>query len=124
VEELILNLSGRYLLGIVTIRSRYHLEQFMARFPAIAGAFNATSGLQDTRRVKPHPEPVYAMSRRLGVSPEECLVVGDTPVDIRCGRRAGAYTAGVLCGFGRRDELQKAGADIILDTTADLLKYV
>jgi phosphoglycolate phosphatase len=47
-------------------------------------------------------------------------MVGDTQVDILAGRRAGAQTAGVLCGFGRRADLEKAGADAILETTADL----
>jgi phosphoglycolate phosphatase-like HAD superfamily hydrolase len=28
---------------------------------------------------------------------------------------------GVLCGFGERKELEKAGADLILENTVDLL---
>jgi N-acetyl-D-muramate 6-phosphate phosphatase len=47
-------------------------------------------------------------------------MVGDTPIDIRAGRAAGAQTIGVLCGFGEREELLRAGADLILDSTADL----
>jgi phosphoglycolate phosphatase len=43
-------------------------------------------------------------------------------VDIISGKKAGAQTVGVLCGFGEELELRKAGADLILDTTADLMK--
>jgi len=46
--------------------------------------------------------------------------VGDTTVDIRAGRTAGAQTVGVLCGFGARRELERAGADLILPSVADL----
>jgi len=51
-------------------------------------------------------------------------MVGDTPVDIRAARRAGAWAIGVLCGFGEPRELRRAGAHLILPSTGDLLKYI
>jgi len=57
----------------------------------------------------------------MGVDPSACLMIGDTTIDMRCGRSAGAQTVGVLCGFGTQRELQAAGADLILRTTSDLL---
>jgi phosphoglycolate phosphatase len=59
----------------------------------------------------------------MGVDPEACLMIGDTTMDIRAGVSAGAQTVGVLCGFGQRDELKRAGADLILDTTSQLEQY-
>jgi len=47
-------------------------------------------------------------------------MVGDTTVDIRAGVAAGAQTVGVLCGFGERGELERAGADLILESTTEL----
>ena len=47
-------------------------------------------------------------------------MVGDTTVDIRAGRAAGAQTAGVLSGFGERRELTEAGANVIVEQTLDL----
>ena len=57
----------------------------------------------------------------MGVPPEGVLMVGDTSIDIRAGKAAGAQTVGVLCGFGQKAELRRAGADLILSTTPDLL---
>jgi len=48
-------------------------------------------------------------------------MVGDTTVDIRAGKAAGAQTVGVLCGFGTERELRRAGADLILDNTYELM---
>jgi phosphoglycolate phosphatase-like HAD superfamily hydrolase len=48
-------------------------------------------------------------------------MVGDTTVDIRAARRAGAWAIGVLCGFGEAKELKRAGAHLLLDSPADLL---
>jgi phosphoglycolate phosphatase len=56
----------------------------------------------------------------MGVQPENCLMIGDTTMDILAGKRAGAQTVGVLCGFGERPELEKSGADLILENTSDL----
>jgi phosphoglycolate phosphatase len=55
---------------------------------------------------------------------ERCLLVGDTTVDIYAARSAGARSAGVLCGFGTEAELEGAGADLILNTTSDLGKWM
>jgi phosphoglycolate phosphatase len=49
-------------------------------------------------------------------------MVGDTSVDIRAGKAAGAQTAGVLCGFGQEAELRRMGADLILPTTPLLVE--
>ena len=124
VEEMILTLRDRYRLGIVTSRSRHHIEAFLARFPSIAEAFEVSCGRQDTRRLKPSPQPVLLAAVRLNVEIGNCLMVGDTPVDIKSGRRAGAWTIGVLCGFGRRLELEKAGAHAIVNTTHELVRIL
>ena len=47
-------------------------------------------------------------------------MIGDTTVDMRAGKAAGAQTVGVLCGFGEEDELRQLGADLILNSTSDL----
>ena len=58
----------------------------------------------------------------MSVSADHCLMIGDTTVDIRAGKAAGAQTVGVLCGFGTERELRRAGADLILQSTADLME--
>jgi phosphoglycolate phosphatase len=47
-------------------------------------------------------------------------MIGDTTVDIRAGKSAGAQTVGVLCGFGERAELERQGANVILGNTSEL----
>ena len=42
-------------------------------------------------------------------------MVGDTVVDIQAGKAAGAQTVGVLCGFGTQRELERAGADSLVE---------
>ena len=120
VEDAILALAPRYQLGLITTRSRYHIEQFLLRFPDIAHAFQVTCGLQDTRRLKPSPAPVLLAAERLNLPVEKCVMVGDTTVDVLSARRAGAWSVAVLCGFGERPELEHHGAHLILESTAEI----
>lgn len=121
VDETLWSLHRRgYSLGIVTTRSRYHIDHFLEQFPQIAAVIKVSCGLQDTRRLKPHPSPIWLAAERLGVPLKSCLMVGDTTVDVKSARRAGVWTIAVLCGFGERNELERAGAHFVLESTADL----
>jgi len=51
-------------------------------------------------------------------------MIGDTTVDVRAAKSAGAQTVGVLCGFGNEGELRRIGADLILPSTADVEKVL
>ncbi len=86
--------------------------------------FDVVVGHNHTRRIKPHPMPIRYAAAQINVPVQRCLMVGDTTVDMRSARRAGAWAVGVLCGFGQRPELERAGAHLILGHTrllADLL---
>jgi len=51
-------------------------------------------------------------------------MIGDTTVDIRAGKSAGAQVLGVLCGFGEEPELRRMGADEILADTPQLVNLL
>jgi mannitol-1-/sugar-/sorbitol-6-phosphatase len=44
---------------------------------------------------KPDPEPYRTAAERLGVAPERCLVLEDTPAGVAAGRAAGATVVGI-----------------------------
>ena len=77
---------------------------------------------EDTWRLKPHPGPIRYAAEQLGVAVERCLMVGDTSVDVRAAKAAGAYAVGVLCGFGEGGDL--AGADLILESAVELKRWL
>jgi phosphoglycolate phosphatase-like HAD superfamily hydrolase len=49
-----------------------------------------------------------------GLAPQNCLVVGDTPLDIAGARGAGAVAVGVASGHYSVEELRAAGADHVV----------
>jgi phosphoglycolate phosphatase-like HAD superfamily hydrolase len=114
-------LRPRYPLSIVTARSERAIKRFLDQFE-LSGCFGCVAHAQTCRHSKPYPDPVLWAAAQMGVSPEQCLMIGDTTLDIRAGKAAGAQTVGVLCGFGEEGELRRAGADLILPSTADLVE--
>ena len=112
-------LYARYPLAVASARdersTHVFLEQYQLRpyFKAIATALTC-------EHTKPYPHPIRWAAEQIGVPPAACLMIGDTTVDIRAGRAAGAQTVGVLCGFGQENELRRAGADLIIPSTAHL----
>ena len=61
---------------------------------------------------------------RLGVDPQQCVVVGDYWNDIRDGRVLGARTVAVLTGLMRLELLKKFKPDAIIESVRDLPKTV
>ncbi len=117
VKPVLVQLKQRDLLAVVTTRSQAEAEGFLAE-NGLGELFGAVVSRSSTWRLKPHPEPVIHAAKRLGVPAENCLMVGDTVPDMRSARRAGAVPAGVLCGYGDREELLNAGAAFILEHTS------
>jgi phosphoglycolate phosphatase-like HAD superfamily hydrolase len=95
--------------------------QFLDQF-SLTHYFARIATDQTCEHTKPFPDPIVWVAKQLEVPPEACLMVGDTSVDMRAGKAAGAQTVGVLCGFGEEHELLQYGADLILPKTADLVK--
>jgi N-acetyl-D-muramate 6-phosphate phosphatase len=120
VQEMLKKLAEHYPMCTITTGGVPRVEKFLEHY-GVRDLFKAVVGSQTTRRMKPHPEPLLYAAKMMDVEPAACLMIGDTTIDIRCGRSAGAQTVGVLCGFGTQRELQEAGADLILRTTSDLL---
>ncbi len=119
VHDALIRLAEHYPLGIVTAREQRSAFAILEAH-GLASLFRCVATARTTLRAKPHPDPILWAIHAIGTSPERCIMVGDTTPDIRAGKSAGLLTVGVLCGFGERDELEEAGADIILDSTAAL----
>jgi HAD superfamily hydrolase (TIGR01549 family) len=121
--EMLHELSRRYYLAIVTTRKHHEARVFLEQ-QELTDLVPVITGRDDVWRIKPHPSPVCHTAEQLGVPVERCLLVGDSTVDIEAARAAGARSVGVLCGFGNKEELERAGADLILDNTSNLQDWL
>lgn len=77
----------------------------------------------DAERSKPHPDIFEAALERLGMRPEDAIVVGDSPYDAEAAKRAGLHTVGVRCGGFPEAALREASCIAIYDGPEDLLRH-
>lgn len=78
-----------------------------------------------TPHAKPHPEPLLEAARRMGVSPAQCVYVGDDLRDVQAGRAAGMATVAASWGYlGLGEGIEAWGADAVIDRPAELLNWL
>jgi len=89
--------------AVVTSRSKVSLERYLIT-TGIRDFFSSCICIEDTKRPKPHPEPVLKALASLGGSPSESLFIGDTSFDVEAGKRAGLDTVLVSWTNARVEE--------------------
>lgn len=60
----------------------------------------------------------------LNAAPEDCILVGDRRYDVAGAHRCGIRCIGVRWGYAEAGELEKAGADYLVDTPEELLRLL
>lgn len=76
----------------------------------------------DVPHVKPDPDHLVRALERLEVLPEHAIMVGDHPMDITVGKRAGTLTAGVASGDHGLEELAACAPDYAEKNGAELMR--
>ena len=123
VKTMLDQIKGQYPMAIVSARDEASTLMFLDQFE-LRPYFDPIVTALTAEHTKPYPDPILYAAQKMGIQPENCLMIGDTTVDIRAGKAAHAQTVGVLCGFGEKDELRANAADEILATTAGLAELL
>jgi HAD superfamily hydrolase (TIGR01549 family) len=75
----------------------------------------------DVEHGKPDPRLVGLAVRRIGISVEHAIMIGDTPYDAEAARSAGVAAAGLLTGGFAKEALLEAGCAMVVDNLQELL---
>ncbi|SIO55140.1 phosphoglycolate phosphatase [Singulisphaera sp. GP187] len=97
---------------------------FASRILDHFGLADPFSGIYGTDPGGPAPSKTQIFRRIVmewRLPPAETVVIGDREHDIIAARANGLATVAVLYGFGSREELAAAGAEVFCKTPADLL---
>jgi pyrophosphatase PpaX len=110
--------------GVVTAKRRVTVDLAFARL-RVGHLFETVVGGDETERHKPEPEPLLLAAKRLGVSPQDCAYVGDSPFDVRAAKAAHMYSVAVTWGrIHDRAKLEAEQPSAIVDTAQELYEAV
>jgi 2-phosphoglycolate phosphatase len=114
-----LELLRGYKLALVTNKPRRTTDAILGKL-GVATLFAAITAEGDLTEKKPSPAPILWVADRLGMTPDQIVVVGDGPQDVESGRRAGCRTVGVLGGIPSRKRLEAVKPDVLIESLAEL----
>jgi phosphoglycolate phosphatase len=75
-------------------------------------------------RKKPHPDPMLYAAGKLGASPAETLVVGDSLNDVQSARAAGCAVVVVPYGYREGLSLEDLGADAVVASVEEAARSI
>jgi phosphoglycolate phosphatase len=73
---------------------------------------------------KPEPATLLGLVANMGLTPRDCVMIGDTDVDMKTAVNAGAHGIGVTWGFRDAAELKESGAEFVVKSFAELQKLL
>ena len=86
--------------------------------------FHPVVGAQLSVPKKPDPTLAIQISQQLRVPPEQFLYLGDTGTDMKTAQGAGMFAVGALWGFRFAEELEEAGAEVLVKHPRDVLELL
>lgn len=110
-------------LGVATNDFQQSAELQLAEVGA-ADLFDFICGYDSGFGAKPEPGQIFGFCKRLGLQPQEVVMVGDSSHDLHAGHKAGVgINVGVLTGPASRREIEQL-ADVVLEDISHLPDFL
>jgi HAD superfamily hydrolase (TIGR01509 family) len=117
VREVIAAVEQRGLpLGLGSSSRRAWIEALL-RGVGLTRSFPLIVTAQDVEHAKPAPDIYRRVAELMGVSPERCLVIEDTPAGVASGKSAGMFVVQTRSATSAFPPIE--GADVVLGSLAD-----
>jgi len=109
--------------GVVTNKQERFTLPLLEQL-GVRGKAACVVGGDTTSQSKPHPEPLFAACRAIGVAPGDCVYVGDDLRDVEAGRAAGMKIAVAGWGYLNGGEAESWNADWMVEKPQDVLRFL
>ena len=109
-------------LAVVSNKADYAVKALCEQY--FPGCFDEAVGERAGIARKPAPDTVNEVLKNLQMEKKQAVYIGDSEVDVQTAKNAGMECIAVDWGFRNREILKEAGAETIVSTPAELLKYM
>lgn len=73
---------------------------------------------------KPHPMPLLYAAEKLGIKPENALMIGDSRSDVKAARAAGFHIFCMTYGYNHGEDIRDYNPDVVMDSFTELSSYL
>lgn len=106
--------------GLLTTKGQDQAEK-ISKYFGLDKFLNVIEGRKNGIAIKPAPDQLLKICSDVNVEPKNTLMIGDTELDIMCGKNAGAKTAVVTYGYRKIEELKTYEPDYFIDDLSKIL---
>ncbi len=127
VIDILINLREMgFNLALVTSASKNTVKHLKKQYPDLYNQFDCVITRNDVRLTKPFPDQINKALKKLQVSKEKAVIIGDFASDIKAGKNAGIRTVAVLSEFPQINKkiIEKANPDFIVETISEIPEIV
>lgn len=109
--------------SLLTTKGQDQAELILDHFK-LSDYFTIIMGRQPGIAIKPAPDALLKICNEIGVPADYTLMVGDSELDIKCGKNAGALTCAVTFGYRTEEDLKLQKPDYVISDMLDLVKII
>jgi phosphoglycolate phosphatase-like HAD superfamily hydrolase len=113
----------RIKISLLTTKAQDQAELNLSYFK-LSDKFDYIMGRRPEFENKPSPEPLLKICKDLEIDISDTIMIGDTELDIYCGKNAGTKTCAVTYGYRSKKELIKTNPDLLIDKLDDLINII
>jgi phosphoglycolate phosphatase len=107
-------------ISLLTTKGQDQADKIINHF-GLRKYFSFVMGRRNNIAIKPSPESLLFICDELNVEESQTIMVGDSELDINCGKSAKAYSCAVTYGYRTKEILIKENPDFIIDNIGELL---
>ncbi len=124
VEEVLFYLNEKHIaVSLLTTKHQSQADKIIDHF-GLRKYFSFVMGRRKGIANKPSAEPLLFICGQLNIEPGETMMVGDTELDIQCGKNAEAKTCGATYGYRGKGFLVKEEPDFFIQEISNLKEIV
>lgn len=112
--------TNRAKISLLTTKVQDQADKIIDYFN-LRNYFDLIMGRRDGLNYKPSPDPLIFICNELDIPLSKTLMIGDTELDIQCGKSAGAKTCAVLYGYRSEELLKVHKPDYLIKSISEII---
>ena len=122
ISNVLTSLATRYKIAVLSNKQDEYVKALVKQLLP-EGICMIACGSIDCVPAKPDPYLALDLAQKLGIDPCECIMIGDSCIDILTAQNAGFKSLSVSWGYDPKTNLINKGAQNIIDAPSELLDY-
>ena len=122
IEEAVIKLSKYYKIAVLSNKQDLYVKNLVSQLLP-EGICEIARGTIEGKPAKPSPEAALEIAEALGVSNYECVIIGDSDIDILTAQNAEMDVLSVSWGYVSKTKLLMTGAQEIINSPNELLEF-